>query len=131
MAQWCSRIRSRKAARGLAAGWRQGLVIALCTVPVSSHLLPTVLSTSGLMVADPAPTQMTAWLASMHQSTTARACCNGVDDNVLHVCDATAAALGYTMARAPEDNEDSETGDERPVGLSSMRACPPGKHSSQ
>ncbi len=29
------------------------------------------------------------------------------------------------MARAPEDNKDSETGDERPVGLSSMRARMP------
>src|SRR6266404_8415195 len=109
MARWCSRIGSRKAARGLAAGWRQGLVVALCTVPVSNRLLPTVLSASGLTVADPAPTRMTARPASVHQSTTARACCDEVDDDVLRVRDAAAAALGYTAARAPEDNEDSET----------------------
>ena len=76
-------------------------------------------------MADPAPTRMTARLASVHQSTTARACCDEVDDDVLRVRDAAAAALGYTAVHAPEDNEDSETGNERPVGLSSMYAHMP------
>ncbi|SRR6266404_5469819 len=130
MAQWCSWIRSRKVACGLAAGWRQGLVVTLCTVPVSNCLLLTMLSMSGLTVADPAPTQMTMWLASVHQLTTAHACCNKVDDDVLHVHDAAVAALGYTMVCAPKDDKDSETGDKRPVRLSSMCAHMPACHDS-
>src|SRR6266404_9575241 len=73
---------------------------------------------------------MTMWPASVHQSTTVCACCNKVDNNVLCVCDAAAAALGYTVACAPEDNKDSETGDERPVGLLSMCVCMPACHDS-
>ena len=63
----------------------------------------------------------------MHQLTTVHACCDEVDDDMLHVRDAAVAALGYTAVRAPKDNEDSETGDERPVPvrLSSMHACMP------
>src|SRR6266404_3990449 len=114
---------------GVETGACRCTVHCACVEPLASDRAERVRIDGGEPCSDP---NDRAACKRAPAATTARACWDEAEDDVLRVRDAAAAAAldDDTAARAPDDNDDSETGDERPVGLSSVRARMPARRGS-